>query len=404
MTVLIDKHRGRAALRLATLPDTHPLYKQVRRAARRRVKRHMAPLHELMHDFDINPAIMETIRPARFPPGWQPNLSVAIAKSREEAVEMDTADSAAVQIYTDGSGKDGATGASAVLYKNGTRKRSLRMKLGSDKDHTVPEAEGVGLILALELLRGENRVGRATIAADNLAAITRTASDQSAPSQYLWDMFHARWGMVQKKHKGIKLTIRWVPGHEGVTGNEEADRLAKKAIEVGSSRQSKLPAPLRSGLPRSRAAAQRALQEGLKKRAERVWKTSPRYGKLKEADETIPSKKFLRLTEGLPRKKASILIQLRTGHVPLQAHLYRIKKADSPICAQCKTGHETVHHYLMVCRAFTEQRRRMQRDGGREASIMAKLMSKEKLIPVLFRYIAQTKRFAITFGDINTPE
>jgi ribonuclease HI len=56
---------------------------------------------------------------------------------------------------------------------------------------------------------------------------------------------------VKGKHKRLQLTIRWVLGHEGVAGNEEADRLA---IEEGLSDRMELPAPLRSGLPTSKAA------------------------------------------------------------------------------------------------------------------------------------------------------
>ena len=47
--LMVDKARFQAALRLATLPISHPLHKPVNQAARRFVKRHHSPLHELMH-------------------------------------------------------------------------------------------------------------------------------------------------------------------------------------------------------------------------------------------------------------------------------------------------------------------------------------------------------------------
>lgn len=52
--ILVNQICQRSALRLATLPDTHPLYKHVRRA-KRNVKRHRTPLHELHHAFHIDP-------------------------------------------------------------------------------------------------------------------------------------------------------------------------------------------------------------------------------------------------------------------------------------------------------------------------------------------------------------
>jgi hypothetical protein len=84
MRVLVDRYRANVALRL---PATHPLHKHMQKAARRRVKRHKAPLHTLMHDFNIRPDQRETIAPSRIDPKWQP-------------------DSAAVQVYMDGSGMD----------------------------------------------------------------------------------------------------------------------------------------------------------------------------------------------------------------------------------------------------------------------------------------------------------
>jgi hypothetical protein len=210
--------------------------------------------------------------------------------------------------------------------------------------------------------------------------------------------------MAKRKHKEMRMTIRWVPGHEGVPGNEEADRTAKQAIEEGSSPEKELPAPLRKGLPRGRAAMQRAIQETLKARAEKVWQQSPRYGRMKGIDESMPSKKFAKLAAELPRKKASLLIQLRSGHVPLQAHLHRITRADSPTCQGCGARKETVHHFLMVCPKYMAQRQQMAAEGGRGTLVMARLLSSSKLTRHLFDYIARTKRFEDTFGDIDVTQ
>jgi ribonuclease HI len=58
-----------------------------------------------------------------------------------------------------------------------------------------------------------------------------------------------------KKHKGMQLTLRWVPGYKGVAGNEEADQVAKLAIEEESSLRGELPALLCKGLPQCGVAA-----------------------------------------------------------------------------------------------------------------------------------------------------
>jgi hypothetical protein len=208
--------------------------------------------------------------------------------------------------------------------------------------------------------------------------------------------------MVKKKHKGLRLTMRWVPGHEGVRGNEEADRLARVAVEKGSSEKDKLPAPLRKALPRSKAAMWRGAKAKLEGRAKRLWRASPRFEKIGRVDRSLPSKNFMKLVEGLPRKKASLLFQLRVGHVPLRAHLFRIKRADSPTCAECKRADETAHHYLMTCTAYADARRAMAAEGGRNTLNIAKLLSTEKLLPHLFTYVARTGRFKETLGDLDT--
>jgi ribonuclease HI len=354
-----------------------------------------------MHNFEIVPADIETIDPALADSTWPPRFRTQITDSREEAIRMDDNDRTAIQVYTDGSGKDGKIGAAAVLYRNGCKKASLRYLLGPADRHTVPKAEGTALILGLELIRQERRVTTVSMIADNLGSIQRSTTARATPTQYLWEIFRKRWEMTKKRHKDMTMTIRWIPGHEGVTGNEEADRVAKLATEKGSSRRRCLPAPLRKPLPRSKQATARLTLATLNNRAMTTWKTSPRYGRYKDIDKLMPSKKYLQLVEGLPRRKASLLIQLRSGHIPLLSHLHRIHRADSPICAQCHGGAETVLHYIMICPAYTAQRVLLRREGGRHAMSIGKLLSDAKLLPHLFRFIGRTGRFQETFGELG---
>jgi hypothetical protein len=170
--------------------------------------------------------------------------------------------------------------------------------------------------------------------------------------------------MVKGRHKAMRLTIRWVPGHERVAGNEGADSLAKLAITEGSSKKRELPVPLREGLPVSKFTLWRKARRGLEKKATAVWRRSPRYEKIRRVDNSMPSKNFLKLVDGLPRQKASLIFQLHAGHVPLHAHLFRITRVDSPKCEGFKDADETVHHFLMRCPMFAEERQHMVNEGG----------------------------------------
>jgi ribonuclease HI len=54
-------------------------------------------------------------------------------------------------IYTDGSSYRNGVGAVAVLYVNGNETDSLKFQLGMAHEHTVFEAELVGIILGTHL-------------------------------------------------------------------------------------------------------------------------------------------------------------------------------------------------------------------------------------------------------------
>jgi hypothetical protein len=92
-----------------------------------------------------------------------------------------------------------------------------------------------------------------------------------------------------------------------------------------------------------------------KKRVAREWDdawTSSRIGTyFADLDKTPPSQRTLRWYEDLHRGQCSIITQMRTGHVGLNASLARFGAVDSGLCQTCREP-ETINHFLLTCRRF----------------------------------------------------
>ena len=203
-----------------------------------------------------------------------------------------------------------------------------------------------------------------------------------------------------------KLTFVWTPGHEDITGNEIADREAKRAAKGRSSTDSTLPAFLRrKPLLVSISATRQFLKKGIKARWQTDWKSSPRYLRMKYIDHRLPSDDFLDIISQLSRNQSSLLIQLRTGHIPLNQTLHRIKRSPTPFCPHCHPDViETVHHLLLYCPHYARARRLLQAHLGSQSSSLSFLLGSRHGIPDLLRYIHNTNRLRATFGDVRPPE
>ena len=117
-------------------------------------------------------------------------------------------------------------------------------------------------------------------------------------------------------------TSGWVAAHKGVVGNESVDEEAKRAAQGESSPLEELPQILRRRLPYSVSAVKQEFAESQKVRWREAWQDSPCYARFQHINMNFPFSKFQKLSDRLSRSQASLLMQLRTGHIPLNSYLH----------------------------------------------------------------------------------
>ncbi len=181
-----------------------------------------------------------------------------------------------------------------------------------------------------------------------------------------------------------------------------ADREAKTAITEGSSPPSTLPQLLRNGdLPLSLTAVGSAFKTELRARWKVIWAASPRRGRLAKIDAKLPSHSYLRSTDQLTHAQASILMQLRTGHIPLNQFLHRIGKVDSPACPACKGSDESVHHYLFDCPSHAYARHGLARTLGKHSKSLKHVLGNERAFKTVLKFVRETGRLKDVYGDLS---
>ena len=112
----------------------------------------------------------------------------------------------------------------------------------------------------------------------------------------------------------------------------------------------------------------------------------------------LPSKYFTEAVGRLSRRHAGLYMQLRSGHIPLAAYLVRIGCMLSATCPTCGEGPETVYHYLRECPTYALHRS-VYLDGlGRAGRSLRFLLSSDKALRPLFKFINATGRFRRVFG------
>jgi hypothetical protein len=131
----------------------------------------------------------------------------------------------------------------------------------------------------------------------------------------------------------------------------------RRSIEYIQQQSNPPTQPLGSPEKKDRRKLKKALEKASIEQWKNRWTTSSK-GRAIHALRPIPDPKSLDLYKDRAKSTSSILIQLRSQKIGLQAFLYRRKVPgiDSPICPYCQEEEETAQHFILHCPKWRRER------------------------------------------------
>ncbi|KAI2867039.1 hypothetical protein CBS11852_11467 [Aspergillus niger] len=362
---------------LHTLPRKHPIREVLLRARRRRdnVGSHARfPLAEALKTMNLERLDdLEMIDPAPQPP-WRAEAfsKIDIATNREIAMEQAEAarSESDLVVYSDASGRQGHLGAAAaVLDDESVTTESLQIQVGPTDQWSVHAAELIGILYAINLINrivlqqrraGQKRARTVTILSDSTSALLAIQKPGSKSGQQI--IYAILQAAKNTRTHGVTIRLQWVPGHSEILGNDAADRLAKEAAIPGKTH------PFSPLLSRERAY----IRQGILTQWEKEWKESRDGGHLRKIDNTLPAKYTRRLYGALPRNRAYLLTQIRSGHCWLSTYgkLFGFRDDDRCLCG----GRESIIHVLLDCPLLRDLRRELRAKVGDALNSMSVLL------------------------------
>ena len=372
-TLPIDVQLDRTCMITANRIKASPLFYQIRSLRERGIIidqfARLSPLQEI--EIKIQRVIggeahskIEKQIPIVAPPWWIPP-TIRIAPDAETAVKehdevCKTQQYTHMTVFTDGSDIQGRVGAAA--WEPHRRWKCLA-DIGPSSQFTVYGAELIGIWMAMDMAaKGGDIVKRLTIFTDNQASIISSARPRNQSGQLILTKIHALASVLQKR--GCEITLRWIPAHVGVPGNEVADLLAKQATgwqpksrEQNSAAALNPPAVTASNiihmvwLPQLLSSCKRMVNTFARECWNRNWRngiTGMLYKKRWQGNGMALNKHVNQLYKNLSHKaEAAVLIQMRTEKIGLHGYLNTINRTEDPWSAvdrpikQCVTSLKT---------------------------------------------------------------
>jgi len=151
------------------------------------------------------------------------DASTTIDEEAAAAREANQLDRPGLIIFTDGSHlENGATGYAAA-WKKGMSWKGHKTHMGWGQEAFDAECAALARALQVAATRSHT-IGAVTIFTDAQAAIWRMTSDDPGPGQKYALEARRHIAALRAKEPNVRIEIRWCPSHQGIEGNEVADK------------------------------------------------------------------------------------------------------------------------------------------------------------------------------------
>ncbi|XP_065091986.1 uncharacterized protein LOC135712849 [Ochlerotatus camptorhynchus] len=250
-------------------------------------------------------------------------------------------------VYTDGSKHNHTVG--AAFHNNG-----LAGKYSLPKECSVFSAEAYAIKMAVSIPNISNELVILTDSASCLQAL------EAGTSKHPW----IQEAEQISRNKSVRFC--WIPGHAGIHGNNEADRLANMA---------RTQPPIDVPIPGDDAL--RMVMQNIRQRWNDQW-FATRDSKLREVKDD--THKWMERGSTFDQR---VLTRLRIGHTRL-THTYLLKKEAPPSC--CGTVLD-VRHVILQCKNYERQRQENDIDT---TSLRDALGNSEEQTTNMLNFLRQT--------------
>lgn len=225
-------------------------------------------------------------------------------------------------IYTDGSVYDGKVG-----YGITNSSKSTMISSALPSSCSIFSAEAYALMKASYLSPSID--DSPTVVFSDSASCLREMNSSSLKHPWLQK--------AERLALDNRVAFCWLPGHSGITGNEEADRLAGAGREQNP-----------EDVPVPPSDAVRWIKERIRDCWNLQWFNSRDFALRRIKPSTFP------WPDNKNPKNRRILSRLRIGHTRL-THSYRITKDDPPNCPTCGVP-LSIQHILIDCLKYDNER------------------------------------------------
>jgi len=337
---------------------------------------------------------MEVIQPYVIAP-WEERLPATIHLGTEEAINAANT-IRGIRIATSSSARKDIVGMGGAIHDTlsivaGREPITYSVTLGARTEQNPYTAELAAMAMAMKQLP-RHLVGRQiTIITSNQGALLATNQPNHQSGQTSIGEVYELARILRKG--GNSISMIWMPSQGSFELDRRAKEAARQANEQGRTPQGQCQQAKSTIINIAIAKGEtRTLPDGVGKYS-------------RDLDTALPGKHTRILYDGLKRREASVLAQLRTGMARLNGYLHRIGAAESDQC-QCGQARETVKHFLFRCTRWDTHRTQMlAQTNTRRGDLSLYLGGKAPSDPETWKpnmdAVRATIKFAIATGRLE---